>query len=144
MVARWAYAIRLAAGAMPVAVYRRGGENVRMRSTGTRNLPAGARAAQARILELVDTERRTRLTASDHGSAGAGGGGVLRRSATCSGSRAVRRGTQESSRCNQIIKVQIRLRNLRRAADKEINGPNERNSHKRGCGDAWDQPEHTA
>ena len=41
-VARWAYAIRLAAGAMPVATYRRGGPRVRMRTTGTRLLPAGA------------------------------------------------------------------------------------------------------
>jgi DNA-binding transcriptional MerR regulator len=55
-VARWAYAIRLAGGAVPVAVYRRGSERVRMRSTGARNLPAGAMAAQRRILEMLETE----------------------------------------------------------------------------------------
>jgi DNA-binding transcriptional MerR regulator len=55
-VARWAYAIRLASGAIPVAVYRRGNERVRMRSTGTRNLPAGARAAHRRILEMIEAE----------------------------------------------------------------------------------------
>jgi hypothetical protein len=69
MVARWAYAIRLAAGAMPVAVYRRGGENVRMRTTGTRNLPAGARAAQTRILELAEGERRVPMPAAGQGAA---------------------------------------------------------------------------
>ena len=55
-VARWAYAIRLASGAVPVAVYRRGSERVRVRTTGTRNLPAGAATAGRRILELVETE----------------------------------------------------------------------------------------
>jgi MerR family transcriptional regulator, light-induced transcriptional regulator len=55
-VARWAYAIRLAAGAMPVAVFRRGSERVRVRATGTRNLPSAPRAAQRRILELIELE----------------------------------------------------------------------------------------
>jgi hypothetical protein len=57
-VARWAYAIRLAAGAMPVAVYRRGGPRVRMRTTGTRVLPQAAREAQRRILDMVDADQR--------------------------------------------------------------------------------------
>ena len=57
-VARWAYAIRLAAGAMPVAVYRRGGPRVRMRTTGTRVLPQAAHEAQRRILDLVDADQR--------------------------------------------------------------------------------------
>jgi DNA-binding transcriptional MerR regulator len=56
-VARWAYAVRLAAGALPMAVYRRGGERSRVRTTGARNLPAGARAAQRRILELIESEQ---------------------------------------------------------------------------------------
>jgi len=56
-VARWAYAIRLAAGAMPVAVYRRGDQRVRMRTTGTNVLPPGPGDAQRRILELVEAER---------------------------------------------------------------------------------------
>jgi hypothetical protein len=55
-VARWAYAVRLAAGAMPVAVYRRGDQRVRMRTTGTSVLPPGAGDAQRRLLELVESE----------------------------------------------------------------------------------------
>jgi MerR family transcriptional regulator, light-induced transcriptional regulator len=56
-VARWAYAVRLAAGAMPVAVYRRGDQRVRMRTTGTSVLPPGAADAQRRLLELVEGEQ---------------------------------------------------------------------------------------
>jgi MerR family transcriptional regulator, light-induced transcriptional regulator len=55
-VARWAYAVRLAAGAMPVAVYRRGDQRVRIRTTGTNILPSRASDAQRRLLELVETE----------------------------------------------------------------------------------------
>ncbi len=58
-VARWAYTIRLAGGAVPVAVYRRGIEPGRFRATGTRNLPAGAGAAARRILELAEAEPLT-------------------------------------------------------------------------------------
>jgi MerR family transcriptional regulator, light-induced transcriptional regulator len=53
-VARWAYAIRLSAGAVPVAVYRRGG-SVRAGSTA-RQLPVDPLAAQTRILELMGAE----------------------------------------------------------------------------------------
>ena len=56
-VARWAYAIRLAAGPLPVAVYRRGAQRVRMRTTGTSVLPSGASEAQRRLLELVEFEQ---------------------------------------------------------------------------------------
>jgi DNA-binding transcriptional MerR regulator len=56
-VARWAYAVRLAAGAMPMAVYRRGADRIRVRTTGARNLPAAPRAAQRRILELIDLDQ---------------------------------------------------------------------------------------
>src|SRR5436190_10960379 len=56
-VARWAYAVRLAAGALPMTVYRRGGPRVRMRTTGTPVLPAGAAQAQRRLLELVEAEQ---------------------------------------------------------------------------------------
>jgi DNA-binding transcriptional MerR regulator len=56
-VARWAYAVRLAAGAMPVAVYRRGDQRVRMRTTGTSVLPSGASEAQQHLLELVEAEQ---------------------------------------------------------------------------------------
>jgi DNA-binding transcriptional MerR regulator len=60
MVARWAYAVRLAAGAMPVAVYRRGDQRVRMRTTGTSVLPSGAAEAQRRLLELIEAEHGSR------------------------------------------------------------------------------------
>ena len=53
-VARWAYAIRLSAGAVPLAVYRRG-DSIRAGST-TRVLPAAPRAAQRRVLELMGAE----------------------------------------------------------------------------------------
>jgi DNA-binding transcriptional MerR regulator len=55
-VARWAYSVRLATGAMPVAVFRRGDQRVRMRTTGTSVLPSGAGEAQRRLLELVEAE----------------------------------------------------------------------------------------
>ena len=62
-VARWAYAIRLAAGAMPIATYRRGG-----RACGSaRPGPACSRraaGAQRRIVEMVESDqRRRRLSA---------------------------------------------------------------------------------
>jgi DNA-binding transcriptional MerR regulator len=69
-VARWAYAIRLAVGAMPVAVYRRGSERVRMRTTGTGSLPLGARAAQRRILEMIEAEGGGAVAASSQISDG--------------------------------------------------------------------------
>lgn len=56
-VARWAYAIRLAVGVLPVAVYRRGDQRLRMRSTNTNVLPPGAGEAQRRLLDLVEAER---------------------------------------------------------------------------------------
>lgn len=65
-VARWAYAVRLASGAVPVAVYRRGSDRVRVRTTGTRNLPGGAGAAQQRIVELIEAEQLATLTPAPH------------------------------------------------------------------------------
>jgi len=56
-VARWAYSVRLATGAMPVAVFRRGDQRVRMRTTGTSVLPSRVGEAQRRLLELVESER---------------------------------------------------------------------------------------
>jgi DNA-binding transcriptional MerR regulator len=55
-VARWAYGIRLAGGVLPVVVYRRGAQRMRMRATGTSILPPGASDAQQRILELVEAD----------------------------------------------------------------------------------------
>jgi MerR family transcriptional regulator, light-induced transcriptional regulator len=56
-VARWAYAVRLSVGALPVAVYRRGDQRVRVRTTGANVLPAGAGDAHRRLLELVEGDR---------------------------------------------------------------------------------------
>ena len=53
-VARWAYAIRLSAGPVPLAVYRRG-EPARG-ANATRLLPTDPRGAQERILELIGTD----------------------------------------------------------------------------------------
>ena len=53
-VARWAYAIRLSSGAVPIAVYRRGG-SVRAGST-THELAVTPRAAQEQILEIMGAE----------------------------------------------------------------------------------------
>ena len=61
-VARWAYAIRLVAGPLPIAVYRRGHQRVRMRTTGTSVLPGRASEAQQRLLELVEVDRSGRAT----------------------------------------------------------------------------------
>lgn len=76
-VARWAYGARLAAGPLPVAVYRRGAQRVRMRTTGTSVLPAGAGDAQRRLLELVETgqfESQAAAGADENGARTASGG----------------------------------------------------------------------
>jgi len=67
-VARWAYAVRLAAGALPVAVYRRGDQRVRMRTTGTSVLPSGAGEAQRRMLELVEADQAEKRAATAEGT----------------------------------------------------------------------------
>ncbi len=56
-VARWAHAVRLAVGVIPMTIYRRGTDRSRVRTTGARDLPAAPRAAQRRILELIEDER---------------------------------------------------------------------------------------
>jgi DNA-binding transcriptional MerR regulator len=63
-VARWAYAIRLAVGALPVAVYRRGAPRTRMRGTGNAVLPSAAGDAQRRLLELAEGEVSARSVSS--------------------------------------------------------------------------------
>jgi MerR family transcriptional regulator, light-induced transcriptional regulator len=55
-VARWAYAARLASGSLPVAVYRRGEQRTRMRTTGTSVLPPGAGAAHRQLLALIESD----------------------------------------------------------------------------------------
>lgn len=56
-VARWAYAVRLSVGALPVAVYRRGDQRVRVRTTGANVLPPGAVEAHRRVLELIEGDQ---------------------------------------------------------------------------------------
>src|SRR5947209_8470467 len=56
-VARWAYAVRLAAGPLPVTVYRRGDPKARVRTGGGSTLPPGPSDAQRRILELIESAR---------------------------------------------------------------------------------------
>jgi MerR family transcriptional regulator, light-induced transcriptional regulator len=73
-VARWAYAIRLAVGSLPVAVYRRGAQRVRARTTGTSVLPPGAADAQRRLLELVEAEQTSRAGSGARESTGLPGG----------------------------------------------------------------------
>ncbi len=55
-VARWAYAVRLSSGAMPVALYRRGDQRTRTRSTGTSVLAQGAGEAHRQLLALIENE----------------------------------------------------------------------------------------
>ncbi len=56
--ARWAYQARLATGAVPVALYRRGDHRARVRTTATNVLPDGAGDAHRRVLELLEEENR--------------------------------------------------------------------------------------
>jgi DNA-binding transcriptional MerR regulator len=63
LTARWVYAIRLAAGSLPVAVYRRG---QRARATRTPNqlmLPNPAAEAQRELLRLLSSETARRANA---------------------------------------------------------------------------------
>ena len=53
-VAGWAYSARLAAGAAPVAVFRRGDQRARTRTTRISPLPPGPSEAQSRLLELIE------------------------------------------------------------------------------------------
>lgn len=59
-VARWAYAVRSTAGALPVALFRRGGQDTRMRTTGARGLPDGPLDAHERLVEIVEERVQTR------------------------------------------------------------------------------------
>jgi MerR family transcriptional regulator, light-induced transcriptional regulator len=56
-VARWAYAVRLATGPLPIAVYRRGSQRARVRTTGATILPSTPGEAARSVVELV-----TRMT----------------------------------------------------------------------------------
>lgn len=52
-VARWAYAVRLATGPLPVAVYRRGPQRARVRTTGAMMLASTPGEAARQVLELT-------------------------------------------------------------------------------------------
>jgi DNA-binding transcriptional MerR regulator len=52
-VARWAYAVRLAAGPLPVAVFRRGAQRTRVRTTGAAILPSTPGEAARHLMELA-------------------------------------------------------------------------------------------
>lgn len=55
-VARWAYAVRSAVGALPVTLFRREvGRPLRARTTGARHLSASPSEAQAQLLELIES-----------------------------------------------------------------------------------------
>ena len=78
-VARWAYAIRLAVGTMPLAIYRRGAERPRSRVTGTAVLPSGAGDAQRTLLDLLESDH---VATTPSASAAAAGARVQLRSAS--------------------------------------------------------------
>lgn len=60
VVARWAYAVRSAVGALPVALYRRGVVRpLRTRTTGTRLLAESPAVAQREVLDIVESARPT-------------------------------------------------------------------------------------
>jgi hypothetical protein len=58
--ARWAYAVRIAAGSPPVCVFRRS-EGKARRPAALSGLPPDAASAQQRLLELVDLRLTDRL-----------------------------------------------------------------------------------
>lgn len=57
-IASWTHSVRLAVGAMPIALYRRGDHLTAMPTTGTIVLPSRATDAQRRLLELVEQQQR--------------------------------------------------------------------------------------
>jgi hypothetical protein len=52
-VARWAYAVRSAAGPVPISLYRRGGRAERLRSRGISVLSEVPSTAQRELFEMV-------------------------------------------------------------------------------------------
>jgi len=58
-VARWAYAVRSVAGALPVALYRRRSETARAHPSSARVLAASPLAAQQQLVETIAAERAT-------------------------------------------------------------------------------------
>lgn len=66
-VARWAYAVRLATGPLPVAVFRRGSQRQRVRTTGAAILPSTPGEAARHLMEMashaISNPTTTRTTA---------------------------------------------------------------------------------
>lgn len=72
-VARWAYAVRSVAGALPVMLFRREVlRPMRGRTTGARLLSTSPSEAQLEILELLETDQRARWAAPTEGLEGRG------------------------------------------------------------------------
>ncbi len=57
-VARWAYRVRAAAGALPVLLFHRSGRGDRTRTTGARHLAAAPTLAASQLLDLVEGSSR--------------------------------------------------------------------------------------
>jgi hypothetical protein len=72
-VARWAYAARRSAGAVPIALYRRGEERTRLRTAGSTVLAADILAARDQIIALAVSRSHDDRVAQ----AGLGGPGQL-------------------------------------------------------------------
>jgi hypothetical protein len=70
-IARWAYAARRAAGAVPIALYRRGEERTRLRTAGSTVLAADILAARDQIIALaVSRSQDERVAQSGLGGPG--------------------------------------------------------------------------
>jgi DNA-binding transcriptional MerR regulator len=57
-VARWAYRVRAAAGALPVLLFHRSGRGDRTRTTGARHLAGAPTLASSQLLDLVEGSSR--------------------------------------------------------------------------------------
>ena len=57
-VARWAYRVRAAAGALPVLLFHRSGRGDRTRTTGARHLATAPTLAASQLLDLVEGSSR--------------------------------------------------------------------------------------
>lgn len=89
-VARWAYAVRMNAGAIPVAVYRR--EAIRMSARAEeRLLPAGPGAARRRIMDMLARGERQAASTSEAGGSGASTSGASASEQIASGARTLAR-----------------------------------------------------
>jgi DNA-binding transcriptional MerR regulator len=65
LVARWTHTVRLAAGPIPIVLYRRDDDLARMPTAGTDLLPRGAREARQRLIEIIErVQTRTPFPAS--------------------------------------------------------------------------------